>query len=137
MSDFQEAIPALPTTDLVAATAFYRDVLEFQVWYSDSTFVSLERSDVEINLWLAYDNSWKQRSASAGVRSGAESFLGGTGSCRIRVTAISALYQQLVPLQIVHPNGKLETKPWGNKEFAVRDSDGNLITFFEIIERKS
>ena len=137
MSDFQEAIPALPTTDLEVATTFYRDCLEFQVCYSDGAFVALKRNDVEINLWLAYDDTWKSRSVPTGIRSGAESYLGDTGSCRIRVTAISALYRKLEPMQVVHPNGKLETKPWGNVEFAVRDPDGNLITFFESTVQKS
>lgn len=29
----------------------------------------------------------------------------------------------------IHPNGGLETKPWGMKEFAVLDPDHNLITY--------
>jgi hypothetical protein len=32
---------------------------------------------------------------------------------------------------VIHPNGVLETKPWGLKEFTVLDLDGNGITFYE------
>jgi hypothetical protein len=32
---------------------------------------------------------------------------------------------------IVHPNGALQQQPWGFKEFAVLDGDGNLIKFGE------
>ena len=31
----------------------------------------------------------------------------------------------------IHPNGKLETKPWGFKEFAVLDPGGLCIHFAE------
>jgi hypothetical protein len=29
----------------------------------------------------------------------------------------------------IHPNGKLQTKPWGQKEFSILDPDNNLLTF--------
>jgi hypothetical protein len=31
----------------------------------------------------------------------------------------------------VHPNALLREQPWGFREFAVVDHDGNLVTFFE------
>lgn len=31
----------------------------------------------------------------------------------------------------IHPNGKLETKPWGMKEFSLIDPSGTLLTFGE------
>ena len=33
----------------------------------------------------------------------------------------------------IHPNGKLETKPWNMKEFSLIDPDGTLLTFGEKI----
>ena len=32
---------------------------------------------------------------------------------------------------VKHPNGPLETKPWGQKEFSILDPDNNLLTFGE------
>lgn len=29
----------------------------------------------------------------------------------------------------LHPNGHLQVKPWGQKEFAILDPDNNLLTF--------
>jgi hypothetical protein len=29
----------------------------------------------------------------------------------------------------IHPNGKLQNKPWGQREFALLDPDNNLLTF--------
>jgi hypothetical protein len=33
----------------------------------------------------------------------------------------------------IHPNGQLEIKPWGQKEFALLDPDHNLLTFGQSI----
>ncbi len=131
MSAFLAAIPALPTGDLVHAAVFYRDVLGFMVRHQEPEFAVLVRGEVELHLWLAADASWQSRIGASPVCTGAESFLAGTASCRIRVTGVAALYAKLEPLGVVHPNGRLEVKDWGDREFAVRDPDGNLITFFE------
>lgn len=52
------------------------------------------------------------------------------GQAYIRTNDIDALYQSLLDNKVnIHPNGKLETKPWGQKEFALLDPDNNLLTF--------
>jgi hypothetical protein len=50
---------------------------------------------------------------------------------RIRVEGIDELYERCRAEEIVHPNASLEEKPWGAREFADVDGDGNLLTFFE------
>ncbi|TDT46314.1 hypothetical protein CLV90_0362 [Maribacter spongiicola] len=56
------------------------------------------------------------------------------GQVYIRTNAIDSLYQSLLNTKVViHPNGKLELKPWGQKEFALLDPDNNLLTFGESI----
>ena len=50
---------------------------------------------------------------------------------RIGVRGIDELYERCRAEEIVHPNAPLEEKPWGFREFAVTDHDGNLLTFFE------
>lgn len=54
-------------------------------------------------------------------------------SLRLQVTGIEQLYQELESKdrEIIHPNGKLETKPWGPKEFIVMDLAGVCLTFYE------
>ena len=54
-------------------------------------------------------------------------------SLRLQVTGIEQLYQELESKgsEIIHPNGKLETKPWGPKEFTVIDLAGVCLTFYE------
>jgi hypothetical protein len=31
----------------------------------------------------------------------------------------------------VHPNGKLENKPWGIRQFSILDNSGNILHFGE------
>ena len=57
------------------------------------------------------------------------------GQIYIRTNDINELYQFLIDNNTtIHPNGKLEIKPWGQKEFSVLDPDANLITFGQSIE---
>ena len=52
------------------------------------------------------------------------------GQVYIRTNDIENLYKSLLNKRIdIHPNGKLETKPWGQKEFSMLDPDSNLLTF--------
>ncbi|TDX87007.1 bleomycin resistance protein [Epilithonimonas xixisoli] len=47
---------------------------------------------------------------------------------------IDRFYQQTQDKGIsIHPNGNLETKPWGTREFSVIDPNGTLLTFGEKI----
>ncbi len=54
-------------------------------------------------------------------------------SFRINVDQIEQLYAEFEAKDqaIIHPNGELETKPWGMKEFAIIDPAGVCITFCE------
>jgi uncharacterized glyoxalase superfamily protein PhnB len=52
------------------------------------------------------------------------------GQVYIRTNDIDNLYQSLLDNNVnIHPNAPLQTKPWGQKEFALVDPDTNLLTF--------
>ncbi|MEO8820365.1 MAG: VOC family protein [Ginsengibacter sp.] len=54
------------------------------------------------------------------------------GQVYIRTDDIKGFYQSLLDRKInIHPNGHLEIKPWGQKEFSILDPDNNLLTFGE------
>lgn len=56
------------------------------------------------------------------------------GQVYIRTDNIEQLYNSFLEKNItIHPAGKLEIKPWGQKEFALLDPDNNLITFGQSI----
>lgn len=136
MVTLSQTIPALPVRDAAAATAFYRDRLGFSVVHADDGFAVLRRDAAEVHLWQSGDDSWRQRdSVERPVRSGAESFLAGTASCRIRVDrpeSVDELHAELERQQALHRasiGGAAETD-FGTREVHAVDVDGNLITFF-------
>ena len=56
------------------------------------------------------------------------------GMVYIRTDAIDKLYQELINNRVdIHPNGALEIKPWGQKEFSILDPDHNLLTFGQTV----
>lgn len=57
------------------------------------------------------------------------------GQVYIRVQGIDAFYNELLKNNVpIHPNGELEEKPWGQKEFSLLDPDYNLLTLGEEIQ---
>jgi catechol 2,3-dioxygenase-like lactoylglutathione lyase family enzyme len=133
-----QTIPALPVRDAEAAVAFYRDKLGFEVLHHDGGFAVLGRDEAVVHLWEAGDESWRERgSIEEPVRSGAESFIAGTASCRIMVTGVDELYAELAAAGVLHPvsKGGVDDTDFGTREFATLDLDGNLVTFFLWVEQ--
>jgi len=128
-----QTIPALPVRSVAAAARFYRERLGFDVVHEDGGFAIVVRDDAEIHLWAASDEGWRARAdvATAPVRSGAESFIAGTASCRIAVEGVDALYAELRAADVLHaPSTVVEDTDYGTREFPALDDDGNLISFY-------
>jgi catechol 2,3-dioxygenase-like lactoylglutathione lyase family enzyme len=129
---FGATVPALPSADVARSVAFYRDRLGFEVVHEEDGFASLRRDAATLHFWGATDEEWREELDPAKpVRTGAESFIAGTASCRIAVDGVDELYAQCVADGVVHPNGALAEKPWGSREFTILDPDGNCVTFFQ------
>jgi catechol 2,3-dioxygenase-like lactoylglutathione lyase family enzyme len=60
-------------------------------------------------------------------------FLAESIALRIQVNQLEQYYNELLSVDggMIHPNGKLESKPWGVNEFVVLDPNGVCITFYE------
>ncbi len=128
-----QTIPALPVRDAAAAVAFYRDRFGFEVLHHDGGFAVLGRDEAVIHLWEASDESWRERdSLERPVRSGAESFIAGTASCRIVADGVDELYAELGRASVFHPVslGGVSETDFGTREFSTVDLDGNLVSFF-------
>ncbi|HYY75539.1 MAG TPA: VOC family protein [Gaiellaceae bacterium] len=124
----------MPVHDMSASVDFYRDRLGFDVLHHDGGFAVVGRDDAVLHLWEASDDSWRDRdSLDRPVRSGAESFIAGTASCRIVVEGVDELYDDLSKSDVLHPVSKdgVEDTDFGTREFATLDLDCNLITFFQ------
>jgi catechol 2,3-dioxygenase-like lactoylglutathione lyase family enzyme len=130
------AVPALPVRDTTAAVACYTGRFGFTCVHRDDGFAVVVRDDVELHLWEAGDDGWRLRPEedlrAAPVRSGAESFLAGTASCRIEVTDVEGRYAELAAAGVLHPvdTGSPVDTDFGTREFPTLDVDGNLLTFF-------
>jgi catechol 2,3-dioxygenase-like lactoylglutathione lyase family enzyme len=129
-------IPALPVSDIGRAVQYYTEQLGFVLPHRDDGFAIVRRDDAELHLWLAGDAGWSERAdlIKRPVRSGAESFLAGTASCRVQVSAdgldqLFAEYAEQGRLHQVSQAGIVATD-YGTREFSMLDADGNLLTFF-------
>ena len=86
-----------------------------------------------ISGWLATEAGRLDRICANGrSASGAESFLAGTGSCRIEVDEVDGLYDELAAADVLHHVSRdgVTVTDFGTREFATLDADGNLIEFF-------
>ncbi len=132
-----QTIPAMRVRDASAAVSFYRDRLGFEALHHDGGFAVMCRDEAVLHLWEASDESWRERDWSERpVSSGAESFIAGTASCRIRVDGVDELYDELRQKDVLHPVSKkgVDDTDFGTREFATRDLDGNLVVFFKWID---
>ena len=132
-----QARPNLPVRDIARSVQFYRDKIGIPPRHQEEGFAMISRDAIEVHLWLANDVTWRSRKGDEPIVSDAESFLAGTAGCRIRVEGVEELYNTIRPLGIVHGNAPLTDQPWGDRDFAILDPDGNLVTFFQPIKESA
>lgn len=134
-----QTVPALPCQDVAAAVQHYVTRFGFEAIHQDEGFAVLVRDDARIHLWQSGDDGWRARPVEDlqdwPVRSGAETFLAGTASCRIEldsVAAVDELYAELAAAEVLHPvdQGAPQDTDFGTREFATVDLDGNLLEFY-------
>lgn len=114
------ANPKLPMRNKAATKNFYINKLGFRSVGSSEYdgYLMVEKDSIEIHFFEFKEIDPKEN--YAGVY--------------IRTNGIDNLYQSLLDNEIsIHPNGSLEIKPWGQKEFALLDPDNNLLTFGQSI----
>jgi catechol 2,3-dioxygenase-like lactoylglutathione lyase family enzyme len=131
MATLMSIMPALPVRDIGPALDFYTGKLGFAVRHREGDGGSiLVRDAAELHLTRLNDETWKTRSdfLERPVKSGAESFVPGTASVRIRVDDVRALHAECAARGVTSP---IRERPWGESDFGARDPDGNLITFFQ------
>jgi hypothetical protein len=119
VTEFVSSVPIIPARDVEAAASWYRDELGFDVFHVEREYGVVGRGESWIHFW-----------GPSGIAPEDSDTM-----IRVGVRGIDALYQHCLERDIVHPNGPLEDKPWGFREFSVLDRDGNLVTFFEPAER--
>jgi uncharacterized glyoxalase superfamily protein PhnB len=113
MTTFTATIPVLPALNMKETLAFYKHNLGFTQIHSEEQYGIIGRDTLQLHFWLCNDRKICEASG-----------------CRIRVDGINELYKTL-DASLIHPNAKLDNKPWGAKEFAILDLNGNIVTFAE------
>lgn len=100
--------------DKIATKEFYLNKLRFNEIADYGDYLMIRKDNIEIHFFEFNDLDPKEN----------------YGQVYIRTNDIDKLYQMLLDDKIpIHPNGDLETKPWGQREFALLDPDNNLLTF--------
>ncbi|NNE02036.1 MAG: VOC family protein [Eudoraea sp.] len=108
--------PKLPMRNKTVTREFYINTLGFKEFGSAdyAGYLMLQKDHIQIHFFEFKELDPKQN----------------YGQVYIRTDNIDSFYESLVANKTsIHPNGKLETKPWGQKEFAILDPDSNLLTF--------
>lgn len=109
------AVPVLASLDIEATLRFYAERMKFEAVARYPDYGIVARDDVQIHFWLTDDADIPKAT-----------------SCRIDVVGVDQLYDEMSASGVVHPNGPLTEQPWGLREFAVLDADGNMIKFGQL-----
>lgn len=112
--------PKLPMRNKTITRDFYVNVLEFEIFGTTAfdDYLMVQKDDIQIHFFKFENLNPKEN----------------YGQVYIRVDDIEALYKHLLNKKAsIHPNGHLQIKPWGQKEFSMLDPDHNLLTFGESI----
>lgn len=115
----QEVQPVLPSQDVAAAIAFYVERLGFRLLFQDAAnvprYAVLRRDAVEVHL------QWHDPAEWAAVE---------RPMLRIVVPEVDRLCDEYRTQGVFHEHTVLRDTPWGTREFAFYDRDGNGLTFY-------
>lgn len=124
MQAYDLAIPILPSRSVNETALFYRR-LGFQggPHESDAEYAILRRGSVELHFFTHKELVPAESSAG----------------CYIRVLDVESIYSSFsssqLPRRGIPRMDTLEDKPWGLREFAILDPDGNLLRIGQVISR--
>ncbi len=115
-----EINPKLPMRNKAVTKAFYINQLGFQEFGNEDYdgYLMIQKDKIQIHFFEFKDLNPNMN----------------YGQVYIRTNDIDTLYKSFLDKNvIIHPNGPLQIKPWGQKEFSMLDPDNNLITFGQSI----
>jgi catechol 2,3-dioxygenase-like lactoylglutathione lyase family enzyme len=113
---FQEIHPILGTRDIERALDFYTNRLGFQLAFRDGStptnYAGIKRDRVELHMQFQFEHEM------------------GTIRLRFYVEDPDALFEEYRTKDVFHDRTQLANTPWGTREFAFYDLDGNGLTFY-------
>lgn len=116
------AIPVLPAADTAESLRWWTEICGFIETFRDNTppnYAGIKRGEAHLHIAGMNDKELARK-------------VGDQTMVRISIKGIEDLYSEYQKRGgKVHPNGKLQTKPWGTREFATTDPNGVCVTFQE------
>src|SRR6267143_796174 len=116
------AIPVLPAADTTKSLHWWTEVCGFTETFRDATpptYVGINRGEAYLHIAGMTDKELARK-------------VGDQTMVRLAVKGIEALYAEFQQRGgKVHPNGPLQTKPWGTKAVGAIDPNGVCVTFQE------
>ena len=114
-----EINPKLPMRDVSQTKDYYLNTLKFEELGDYGDYLIVGKDKIEIHFFQFKELDPKEN----------------YGQVYIRTNDIDQLYQKLLEKKVsIHPNGHLEIKSWGQREFSLLDPDNNLLTFGQSID---
>ena len=110
---FEWISPVFPVSDVPAAVAFYRERLGFDlgwIWGDPPTHANVCRGSVGITFTLEPSDA-------------------GSSEAYVGLCGVDAYYAELRARDV--GLGELNDRPYGMRDFAIRDLDGNRLVFGE------
>lgn len=111
--------PVLPVRDITTAIHYYTQKLGFHLLFQDNvadpTYAGIGRDGVQLHL------QWHDEADFIGVDQLA---------LRFNIADVDALFAEYQDKDVFHANTALQDTPWGTREFAFYDGDGNALFFY-------
>jgi len=118
----KSAIPVVPAADTKESLNWWTEVLGFKETFRDATpptYAGISCGEAYLHIAGMDDKELARK-------------IGDQTMVRLVVKGIEAIYAEYQNRGgKVHPNGRLQTKPWSTKEFTVIDPNGVCVTFQE------
>ncbi len=122
MQEYDKAIPILPSRSVSDTVAFYERLgFDGKICGTGDSYAILTRGAVELHFFTHSELCPAESNAM----------------CYIRVQDVESLYHAFALAQLPRAGiprmDVLENKPWGMREFAIVDPDGNLLRIGQTI----
>jgi catechol 2,3-dioxygenase-like lactoylglutathione lyase family enzyme len=117
---FREVLPVLPVRDVSEAVRYYTEKLGFRLLFEDvpeaPRYAGVGRGAARLHL------QWHE---PADFRDAVD-----TAMLRFLIDDVDALFTEFRDKGVFHEGTALRDTPWGTREFAFYDLDGNGLTFY-------
>ncbi len=119
MTQFQAVHPVLPARNVDTAVAYYVEKLGFRLRFQDlkenPKYAGIERDDVQLHL------QWHDAATFDTVDKVALRFV---------ISDVDGLFEEYRDKGVFHDRTALQNTPWGTREFAFYDLNGNGLFFY-------